>query len=117
MTNKPILIEVPTYQPITEYKPGVIKWCEAHWSELMFALQDRGVADQIAQDDESLNRKLEAGEGDPCWEAFTAVNVGAISIFGAPKIVEEYGGCPACAFNHVVQHAADLVTLKHLEPH
>lgn len=112
-----IQIDVPEHVPITEYRRETIKWCQDHWSELMYALQDRGLGDEIAQSDEVLNAKLAEGKGDPCWDAFSAVNVGAMQIFGPAKIVEEYGGCPACAFKNVVQHAADLVTPKYRSPH
>ena len=40
------------------------------------------------------------------------INVGAFEIFGAEKIINEYDGCPACAFAHMAEHAADLVTQK-----
>ena len=119
MTDKSptIHLNLQEYQAPTEYRPGIIKWCEKHWAHLMFALKDRGMDGLIAEDDEALSRKLAQGEGDPCWEAFTAVNVGAMSIFGPEKIIEEYGGCPCCAFADMAVHAADLVTLRYKEPH
>lgn len=119
MTNKSptIHFDVPEYMPITEYRQGVIKWCDMHWADLMFALKDRGLGEFIAPDDETLSRKLASGEGDPCWEVFTNVNISAMNVFGAAKIVDGYGGCSACAFAKIAEHAADLVTPKYKEPH
>ena len=85
-----ITLDLPT-QLIPEEVPQarMIKWCEGHWAELMFALKDRGLADQIAQSHEELNEKLIQGAGDPCWDACNMVNMGAMEIFGADKIVTE----------------------------
>ena len=83
----------------------------------MFALRDRGLGDQIAPSSEELNAKFLRGEIDPCWEACKIVNLGAVEIFGAAKIVGESGGCPVCAFANIVQHAADIVTIAHTGAH
>lgn len=91
----------------------VIKWCAGHWSELMFALKDRGLGADISPDAETLNQKFLNGETDPCWDACQRVNMGALEIFGPDKIVVENGGCPACAFANIVQHAADLTAIIH----
>lgn len=119
MTNKSpsIHIDIPTAPQPTEYRAGIIKWCDMHWADLMFALKDRGLEEFIAEDDETLTLKLASGEGDACWEAFNSVNVGAMTIFGATKIIDEHNGCPACAFAKIAEHAADLVTAKFKEPH
>ena len=113
----PILIDIPTTAvPTNEVRQG-IKWCDGHWSELMLALQDRGLTDQIASTHEELNEKLVAGRGDPCWEAFNLGNIGGLQTFGIEKILGENAGCPVCAFSNMVSHLADLVTVKYGESH
>ena len=113
--QKSITLDVPNTTPVeeTEKHPLTIKWCEGHWARLIYALKDRGLEDAIASTDEELNERLVNGQGDPCWDAASFVNVGAFEIFGAEKIVKEYGGCPACAFANIVEHAADVITTKH----
>ncbi len=91
----------------------VIKWCDGHWSEMMFALRDRGLGADIAQDADALNEKFMKGESDPCWDAAQRVNMGAFDIFGPDKIVKENNGCPVCAFANIVQHAADLTAIHY----
>lgn len=91
----------------------VIKWCDGHWAELMFALNDRGLGNDIAPDAEALNAKLMRGQTDPCWDACNRLNMGAMEIFGPDKVIAENGGCPACAFANIVQHVADLSAMQY----
>lgn len=113
-----ILLDVPDLK-ISKEMPQVrtIKWCAGHWAELMFALKDRGLDAQIAGSPEELNEKLIQGISDPCWDACTMINKGALEIFGAEKIVHENNGCPVCTFANMVQHAADVVTQTFGKPH
>jgi hypothetical protein len=90
-----------------------IKWCAGHWAELMFALKDRGLEDQIAGDADELTAKFQRGELDPCWEGTNIINVGALEIFGPDKIVEENDGCPVCAFANIIRHVGDLMARKY----
>ena len=113
MVDKTILLDLPhTVVPKTSELRS-IQWCDGHWAELMFALKDRGLEDQIAETSEQLNAKFAAGELDPCWEACNMINMGALEIFGPEKIVEENNGCPVCAFANITQHAADLMHRKY----
>ena len=108
-----ILLDVPDLKIRSEVpQVRTIKWCQGHWAELMIALKDRGLGEQISGSPEELNERLLQGMGDPCWDACTMVNRGAIEILGAEKVVEENNGCPVCTFANIVQHAADLVTQK-----
>lgn len=99
--------------PETIKHERVIKWCAGHWSEMMFALRDRGLGADIAQDADALNEKFMKGESDPCWDATQRINMGAFDIFGPDKIVTENNGCPVCAFANIVQHAADLTAINY----
>ncbi len=112
-----VTIEVPEYAPLEGYQSNVIKWCDLHWADLMFALKDRGLSEFISPDTETLNMKLAMGDGDPCWESFTRINSAALQIFGPSKLVNEYGGCSICAFSRMVEHVADLVTPKYKDSH
>ena len=109
-----IILDLPQLlAPLKAEQPRTIKWCEGHWSELMFALKDRGLGNDIAPDADTLNQKFINGESDPCWDACQRVNMGAFEIFGPDKIVAENGGCPACALANIVQHVADLTAIDH----
>ena len=113
MTNNNITLDIPTrITPEEVSRVRTIKWCEGHWAELMFALKDRGLGDQIAGSPEELNEKLIQGAGDPCWDACNMINMGAMDIFGVDKIIGENNGCPVCTFANMVQHAADIVAQK-----
>lgn len=94
MVDKTILLDLPATTLPETSELRSIKWCDGHWSELMFALKDRGIDDQIAETAEQLNAKFASGELDPCWEAANMINMGALEIFGPDKIVEENAGCP-----------------------
>ena len=113
MGDKTILLDLPSWQDTQRPELRSIQWCDGHWAELMIALKDRGLEDQIAETSEELNAKFAAGELDPCWEACNMINMGAIEIFGVEKILKENNGCPVCAFANIVQHAADLMHGKY----
>ena len=117
MTDAPIRLDVPDTLAQPQQHLRMIKWCEGHWSELLSALHQRGLSDQIAGTSEELNAKFIRGEMDPCWEACNMVNVGALEIFGPEKVLQENDGCPLCAFANMAQHAADVIFLKHNETH
>lgn len=110
---------VPVAEPIVVSPPEtrLIKWCDGHWAELMFALKDRGLAPKIAQDADALNEKFMKGEVDPCWEAHQMLNFAALNMFGPDKIIKENAGCPVCTFANIIQHMADLMAIKHQETH
>lgn len=97
--------ELPTPQ-------NTITWCKGHWAQLMFALQDRGLSSQISDSDEALTAKFIAGERDPCYEAFNRINVAALEVFGIDKIINQFHGCPACAFANIIDHVADIVRIE-----
>ena len=103
------------HEPVEHLK--AIKWCDGHWAELMFALRDRGLADQIAGDADELTAKFVRGELDPCWEGSNMINVGALEIFGPDRIIEENDGCPVCAFANIVPHVGDLMARKYGTSH
>jgi len=117
MDEKPLILDVPTVELPEGCDLRRIKWCEGHWSELMFALKDRGLEDQIAETAEELNAKFVNGELDPCWEACNMINMGALEIFGPDKITAENAGCPVCAFANIIQHAGDLMHAKYGSTH
>lgn len=94
-----------------------IKWCDGHWAELLFALRERGLEDQIAEDADELTQKFVRGELDPCWEGSNMINMGALEIFGPDRIVEENDGCPVCAFANIVPHVGDLMARKYGTSH
>ncbi len=117
MADESILLDIPTMELPEASQLRAIKWCDGHWAELMFALKDRGLEDQIAATPEQLNSKFASGELDPCWEACNMINMGALEIFGPDKILTENGGCPVCAFANIVQHAGDLMHAKYGSTH
>ena len=93
-----------------------IEWCESHWGKLLSGLHARGLGRLISGSAEELTEKLQMGDTDPCWEACNMVNMAAMQIFGPNKIIDEHGGCPACAFTHVTDHVADIMARQFLEP-
>lgn len=117
--NQPpgIKLDVPYFmhEPVEHLR--AIKWCDGHWAELMFALRDRGLEDQISPDAETLNQKFVRGELDPCWEACNMINMGALEIFGPNRIIEENNGCPVCSFANITPHIADLMARKYGTSH
>ena len=117
--NEPpnIKIDIPYFmhEPVEHLK--AIKWCDGHWAELMFALKDRNLDDQIAESPDELDQKFVRGELDPCWEACNMINMGALEIFGPDRIIEEHKGCPVCSFTQIVGHVADLMALKYGNSH
>ena len=119
MADEPsnIKLDVPYFMQEPQQHLRAIKWCDGHWAQLMFALKDRGLEDQIAPDADALNEKFLRGELDPCWEACNMINMGALEIFGPDKIIEENDGCPVCAFANIIQHAADLMAQKYGSAH
>ena len=114
---KAVLLDVPVMELPEACELRQIKWCEGHWAELMFALRDRGLDDQIAETSDELNAKFASGELDPCWEACNMINMGALEIFGPDKITQENAGCPVCAFANIIQHASDLMHAKYGSTH
>ncbi len=116
-SGEAILLDIPTMDLPEGCDLKRIKWCEGHWAELMFALKDRGLDDQIAATADELNAKFATGELDPCWEACNMLNMGALEIFGPDRVVAENDGCPVCAFANIIQHAADIMHTKYGSTH
>lgn len=112
-----IKLDVPYFMHEPQQHLKAIKWCDGHWAELMFALKDRGLEDQIAGDAEELNQKFVRGELDPCWEACNMINMGALEIFGVDRILGENNGCPVCSFANITPHIADLMARKYGTSH
>ena len=113
----PVKLDVPYFMQEPQQHLRAIKWCDGHWADLMFALKDRGLDDQIAATAEELNDKFINGELDPCWEACNMINMGGLECFGPNKLIEEYGGCPVCAFSNIVDHVCDRMAQKHGSSH
>lgn len=95
---------------------GEIKYCQKHWSDLMFALIDRNLQQHMTRDPEELMAKMQAGLGDPALEASTAITTTALQVFG-PFPVLEHEGCPVCAFQNIITHVADNMQEKYAEAH
>jgi len=108
-----IKLDIPYFMNEPTQHLKAIKWCDGHWAELMFALRERGLEDQIAEDAEALTAKFVRGELDPCWEGSNMINMGALEIFGPDRIIEENDGCPVCAFANIVPHVGDLMARKY----
>jgi len=113
----PVKLDIPYFVHEPQEHLRAIKWCDGHWAELMFALKDRGLEDQIAPDADALNAKFIRGELDPCWEASNMINMGALECFGPDKILTENNGCPVCAWSNIIQHVSDLMTAKYGSSH
>lgn len=113
----PVKLEIPYFihKPVEHLR--AIKWCEGHWAELMFALKDRGLEDQISPDADTLTAKFIRGELDPCWEACNLVNMGALECFGPDMIINENAGCPVCSFANITGYVCDLMTVKYGSSH
>lgn len=106
-------LDVPYFMHEPVQHLEAIKWCDGHWAELMFALRERGLDDQIAADAEELNAKFVSGKLDPCWEGTNMINMGALEIFGPDRIIKENGGCPVCSFANIIPHVGDLMARKY----
>lgn len=94
---------------------GEIKYCEQHWSDLMFALIDRNLSGQITRDAEELRAKLDAGGMDPALDASSAITTTALQIFGPFPLLEN-NGCPVCCFQNIINHVADNMQAKYTDP-
>lgn len=108
-----IKLDIPYFMNEPNQHLKAIKWCDGHWAELMFALRERGLEDQIAEDAEALTEKFVRGELDPCWEGSNMINMGALEIFGPDRIIDENDGCPVCAFANIIPHVGDLMVRKY----
>lgn len=106
-----------TEQPAPEVPNAQIKWCDGHWANLMFALKDQGLDQFVSPNKEILGQRLAEGLGDPCWQAFTNVNMAALQVFGPQKITERFHGCPVCAFSAIAEHAAESIAPSYLRKH
>ncbi|KPL28068.1 MAG: hypothetical protein AMJ72_05340 [Acidithiobacillales bacterium SM1_46] len=114
MVDKSVILDVPTDIEVPEAATlKRIHWCDGHWAELLKALRERGLEDQISGSAEELNAKFIAGDLDPCWEACNMLNMGALEIFGPERVIDENAGCPVCAFANIIQHAADIMHGKY----
>ena len=91
----------------------VLQWCSPHWSQLMYALQDRDLGDQTAPNREAVHEKQRAGKGDPCFEATTIINIAGLQFFTAQKLLTHSEGYPVCAFSGIINHVADVMALKY----
>ena len=111
------MVDVTSVEPEEVEHLRSIKWCDGHWAELIFALKERGLEDQIAEDVDALNLKFVQGKLDPCWEGSNMINMGALEIFGPDRIINENAGCPVCAFANIVPHVGDLMAHKYGTSH
>lgn len=112
--TEPVNLDIP--QPALD--PAIegthaIRWCDGHWQELLFALRERGLDDQISDTPEALTAKLAAGKMDPCWEACNLINMGALECFGPEVVVNSNAGCPVCAFANITHHMSDVMAAKY----
>ena len=112
--TEPVTLDIPQ-PPLDPAIEGThaIKWCEGHWQELLFALRERGLDDQISDTPDELNAKLAAGDMDPCWEACNLINMGALECFGPEVVVSSNAGCPVCAFANITTHMSDVMAAKY----
>ncbi len=86
----PVKLDIPYFVHEPTEHLRAIKWCDGHWAELMFALKDRGLEDQIAPDADALTAKFIRGELDPCWEASNMINMGQFLIIEENRILGLY---------------------------
>lgn len=91
---------------------GTIQYCQKHWSKLMFGLIDRNLQPYMAEDNEQLTEKLANGMGDACFETHTFITSQAIGLFGPAALINMHGGCPACAFENIIDHVSDVMAIK-----
>ncbi len=106
--NEENAVEIPTTP-----EPSVqIVYCQAHYDELVFALCERQLSQDIAQTPDELIQKLSTGQMDPALEASNAITSAALSTFG-PAAVIESGGCPVCSFQNITSHVADHIAIKY----
>ena len=91
-----------------------IKYCQNHYDELIFALTERGMGNQLCENAGQLAEKLQSGKMDPGLEASTAITQAAMSMFG-PEILLNNDGCPVCAIYNVITHVADHMATKYLK--
>lgn len=120
MTDKEdgsVKLDIPYFRHEPQQHVRAVKWCDGHWTALMFALNDRNLGSKIARSVEERNERFARGETDPCWDACNMINIGALQIFGVERILGENAGCPACAFANIIEFAADNVALKYGETH
>ena len=101
---------IPTADP----QATLIEYCGEHYSELITALLDRQLAQDISGSQAELRNKLENGESDAGLEAASAITSAAISLFG-PEAILQASGCPLCTFQHIVTHVADHLAVKYRE--
>lgn len=94
-----------------------IKWCDKHWADLMFSLNERNFSNQIAPDADALTQKFLRGEYDPCWDVCNRINQGALQLFGPNTIVHEHKGCPVCAFNNIIGYVSDIIVVERGSTH
>ena len=81
-----------------------VKYCNDHWAQFIWALRDR----QLQEIMENLDGQPEA----PHIEGSTILTLAALQFFGAQTIFEQHGGCPACAFENIIDHVADSMAVK-----
>ena len=98
-SNQQPIVTVPL---VTQQK--TVQYCNDHWNKYIWALRDRG-----------LQTLMEATDGQPdsphC-EGSTMLTLAALQFFGAQTIFEQHGGCPACAFENIIDHVADSQAIK-----
>ncbi len=86
-----------------------LKYCDRHWAYFMFSLMDRGLGDVMRENDPN-------NPENPAFEGSTLITTTALQFFGAQVIFEQHAGCPACAFDHIIDHVSDQMTVKYKEP-
>lgn len=92
-----------------------VEYCGKHYSELITALLERQLEDDISNSQEELRDKLEHGISDAGLEAASAITSAAISLFG-PQAILAAKGCPVCAFTNIITHVADHMAVKYRKP-
>jgi len=91
-----------------------IKYCQAHYDELIEALVERQLTPDLSRNSEELIEKLLDGKMDAGLEASTAITSGALSLFG-PEAILNQDGCPICTFKNIITHVADHMAVKYRE--
>lgn len=82
-----------------------IQYCSQHWSQFQWSLFDRNLRPVM----EHYDGKPES----PVFEGSTLITMAALQFFGAQVVFDQHGGCPACAFEHIIDHVADNMAIKH----
>ena len=69
-----VLLDIPAMSLPEAGDLKCIKWCEGHWAELMFALKDRGLDDQLPQQPMTSSLTSVNFSTEPSWSSGVAIS-------------------------------------------